>query len=108
MLKKCRNLLTLSIIFLMLFGFNYIVNADMGPKPSITIHLKNIKTSNYTIDLFEHAEKTEDYYPDSDFSNNGRTMNLKDGIKDKYGITVYFDDMAQYRRNNSQTSRNLI
>lgn len=108
MLKKCRNLLTLSIIFLMLFGFNYIVNADMGPKPSITIHLKNMKTSNYTIDLFEHAEKNEDYYPDSNYSSNGRTYNLKDGVKDKNGITVYFDEIAQDRRNNSQTSRNFI
>lgn len=109
MLKKCRIIIILSIIFLMLFGFNAIVNADMGPKPSITIHLKNMKTSNYTIDLFEYAEKTKDYYPDSNFSSNGRcTMNLKDGIKDKNGITVYFDDIAQLRRNNSQTSRNLI
>lgn len=108
MLKNCRNLLTLSIIFLMLFGFNYIVNADMGPKPSITIHLKNMKTSNYTIDLFEHAEKNEDYYPDSNYSSNRRTSNLKDGVKDKNGITVYFDEIAQDRRNNSQTSRNFI
>ncbi len=108
MLKKCRNLLILSIIFLMLFGFNYIVNADMGSKPSITIHLKNMKTSNYTIDLFEHAERNEDYYPDSNYSSNGRTYDLKDGVKDKNGITVYFDKIAQARRNNSQTSRNFI
>ena len=108
MLKKCKILITLSIIFLMLFGFNSIVNADMGPKPSITIHLKNMKTSNYTIDLFEHAEKAEDYYPDSNFSSNGRQFDLKDGVKDKNGLTVYFDDIAQHRRDNSQTSRNLI
>lgn len=101
MLKKCRNLITLFIVLLMLFGFNSIVNADMGPKPSITIHLKNMKTSNYTIDLFEHTEKNEDYYPDSNFSSNGRQFNLKDGVEDKNGITVYFDDIAQSRRNNS-------
>ena len=108
MLKRCRILITFSIIFLMILGFNFIVNADMGPKPSITIHLENMKTSNYIIDLFEYAEKDEDYYPDSKYSSNGRTYNLKDGVKDKNGITVYFDDIAQSRRNNSQTSRNSI
>ena len=108
MLKKCKNIIILSIIFLMLFGFSSIVNADMGPKPSITIHLKNMKTNNYTIDLFEHAEKKEDYYPDSNYSSNGRSFDLKDGVKDKNGITVYFDDIAQDRRNNSKASRNSI
>ena len=57
MVKKCRVFIVLSIIFLILFGFDYIVNADMGPKPSITIHLKNMKTNNYIIDLFEYAGK---------------------------------------------------
>lgn len=100
MQKKCRILITFSIIVLILLGYNSVVNADMGPKPSITIYLKNMKTNNYTIDIFEHAEKNEDYYPDSNFSSNGRTYNLKDGVKDKNGIIVYFDDIAQRRRNN--------
>lgn len=103
MVKKCRVFIVLSIIFLILFGFDYIVNADMGPKPSITIHLKNMKTNNYIIDLFEYAEKNENYYPDSNYSNNDRMNQFieTDGTKDKNGILVYFNDIAKSRRNNS-------
>lgn len=103
MLKNYKFfIICILIMFIIIFtGFNYNVSADMGPKPSITIRLKNIPTTNYVIDLFEYAEKVEDYYPDSNFSSNGRMYNLKDGIKDKNGITVYFDEIAKDRRNNS-------
>ena len=57
MLKKWRLLIALSLVFIILLGFNYIVNADMGPKPSITIHLENMNTTNYTIDLLTKMGK---------------------------------------------------
>lgn len=56
MLRKCKILITLSIIFLILLGFNSIVNADSGAKPSITITLKNIETDNYLINLLVYDE----------------------------------------------------
>ena len=77
MLKKSKILTILSFISIILLGFNYIVNADMGPKPSITIHLKNLETDNYIIDLFV----------DYDYSSNMSGMN--------------FNSIAEVRRNNS-------
>ncbi len=40
----------------MVLGFNLISNADMGPKPEIELHLKNMPTTNYTVDLFVNNE----------------------------------------------------
>lgn len=37
------------------------VNADMGPKPSITINLKNMPTNNYLIDLLVYDATGENY-----------------------------------------------
>lgn len=51
---------TYIIIFIFLFiGFSNITYADNGPKPSITIKIKNLKTTNYIIDLFTY-QKSDD------------------------------------------------
>ena len=89
MLKKCRILIVLSIIFLMLFGFNSIVNADMGAKPSITIKLENIKTDNYLIDLLIYDETGEKYKSPLDYNGkNGEQYSTKTGYNNLQTITI--------------------
>ena len=97
---KNNRVVMLMFIFIVLIIniFPNVVNADMGEKPSITIKIKNLETNNYIIDLLTYAEKTGDYYPDSNFSNYGRTINTDEpGEIDKNGITVHFDKIAKER-----------
>ena len=97
---KNKRVVMLMFIFIALIIniFPNVVNADMGEKPSITIKIKNLETNNYIIDLLTYAEKTGDYYPDSNFSNYGRTINTDEpGEIDKNGITVHFDAIAKKR-----------
>lgn len=97
---KNNRVVMLMFIFIVLIIniFPNVVNADMGEKPSITIKIKNLETNNYIIDLLTYAEKTGDYYPDSNFSNYGRTINTDEpGEIDKNGITVHFDAIAKKR-----------
>ena len=87
-----------SFIIFVISVFPNIVNADIGEKPSITIKINNLETNNYVIDLLTYAENIEDYYPDSNFSNYGRTINKDEpGEIDKNGITVYFNKIASLR-----------
>lgn len=98
MSKKCKILITLSIIFLVivLLGSNYIVNADMGAKPSITIKLKNMKTKNYLIDLLVYDDTGEKYSSPLDYNGNDgeeseqyRAPSYKDsGYNDLRTITI--------------------
>ena len=89
MLKKCRILVVLSIIFLMLFGFNSIVNADMGAKPGITIKLENIKTDNYLIDLLVYDETGEKYKSPLDYNGKeGEQYSTETGYNDLQTITI--------------------
>ena len=97
---KNKKIFMTAFIFLALIIsiFPTIVNADMGEKPSITIKIKNLETNNYIIDLLIHAEKPEDYYPNSYFSNDGRTISTDEpGEIDKNGIIIYFDKIAEVR-----------
>ena len=97
---KNKRVVMLMFIFIALIIniFPNVVNADMGEKPSITIKIKNLETNNYIIDLLTYAEKTGDYYPDSNFSNYGRTINTDEpGEIDKNGITVHFDAIEKKR-----------
>lgn len=83
MIKKFRILITLSIIFVILLGYNSIVNADMGPKPSITIGLQNINTDNYIIDLLVYDETGEGYKSPLNYNGNGEqaTETEYDGLE---------------------------
>ena len=81
MSKKCKRVIVLVVIFLTILGFNHIINADIGPKPSLTIHLENLKTKNYVIDLFEDSKENGEY------SKKNETNN--------------FDNIAEGRRNNN-------
>ena len=97
---KNKRVVMLMFIFIALIIniFPNVVNADMGEKPSITIKIKNLETNNYIIDLLTYAEKTGDYYPDSNFSNYGRTIDTDEpGEIDKNGIIVHFDAIAKER-----------
>ena len=50
------------ILFITIFtSLNYNVNADMGPKPAITINLENMNTKKYLIDLLVYDESGENY-----------------------------------------------
>lgn len=55
-MKKIIGKTFIMFIFILLLG-NNIVNADMGPKPSSTIHLKGMNTQNYIIDLLVYNEE---------------------------------------------------
>ena len=55
-MKKIVAIIFIIFILILVLG-NNIVNADMGPKPSITIHLKGINTTNYIIDLLVYDEE---------------------------------------------------
>ena len=52
-MKKIKSKIILILILALCIANILIsnVNADMGPKPSITINLKNMPTNNYLIDL---------------------------------------------------------
>lgn len=77
MLKKYKILASICTIFLVviLLASQQIANADMGAKPSIRIHLKNMDTSNYIIDLFENYNE----------------------LKEKNEININFNEIAQNR-----------
>lgn len=63
------------IMFIIIFtGFNYNVSADMGPKPSITIKLKNMNTKNYLIDLLVYDESGENYNSAMNYNGEGLTQ----------------------------------
>ena len=55
-MKKLIGKTFILFIFILLLR-NSIVSADMGPKPSITINLKGINTTNYIIDLLVYDEE---------------------------------------------------
>ena len=56
-MKRVLIIVKILIIFVILLTtFCNCSNADMGPKPSITINLKNMKTDNYLIDLLVYDE----------------------------------------------------
>lgn len=86
---KNKKVVMLMFIFIALIIniFPNVVNADIGEKPSITIKIKNLETNKYIIDLLTYAEKTGDYYSDSNFSNYGRTVHF-DKIAKERNITI--------------------
>lgn len=66
------------ILFMIIFtGLNYNVNADMGPKPSITINLENMNTKNYLIDLLVYDESGENYSSPLDYNGNKQTITVE-------------------------------
>ena len=56
---KILRIISIMILFIVLFGLFHIVNADMGSKPSITIKIKNLNDSNYIIDLLTVFKKAK-------------------------------------------------
>lgn len=78
-MKKIQKIIIFTIIFFMAIGCA--VNADMGPKPSITIKLKNMKTANYTIDLLtKDVEYSEEILPEyAQYSNSKTYQYNEDG-----------------------------
>ena len=54
-----KKLIKITCIFMFIFlftNFSNVTYADFGNKPSITIKIKNLETTNYVIDLFENYE----------------------------------------------------
>ncbi len=97
-MKNKKDVVVVFIFMALIILFPSIVKADMGEKPSITIKIENLTTSNYIVDLLIYATDTKDYYPDGNYSNNGRIIDAdKPGKIDKNGITVYFDEIAKDR-----------
>lgn len=84
-MKKFFKVIYIIIFIFLLIGISNITYADSGPKPSITIKIKNLKTTNYIIDLFTYTES-------DDFSTS--LINDVSEIK-------YFNSVAEDRRNNN-------
>ncbi|MBR5370256.1 MAG: hypothetical protein IK137_03015 [Bacilli bacterium] len=49
------------------------VYADTGPKPSIEVNIKNLKTKNYLVDLFVYDKDGKNYKSDEDYNGGGLT-----------------------------------
>lgn len=49
------------------------VFADTGPKPSIEVNIKNLKTKNYLVDLFVYDKDGENYKSEEDYNGGGLT-----------------------------------
>ena len=73
----------------MLFGFNAIVNADMGAKPEITIKLENMKTDDYLIDLLVYDETGEKYASPLNYNGKDGEQYIEEtGYNDLRTITI--------------------
>ena len=63
------------IIFVLFFVFSLLlptkVFADMGPKPSIDVKIKNLKTTNYLVDLFVYDQDGNGYNSPKDYNGDG-------------------------------------
>lgn len=69
-----NRILTITIIFIVLvIGMINHVNADMGQKPSITIKLKNMSTTDYLIDLLVYDESGNNYSDEANYNGDGLT-----------------------------------
>lgn len=75
--------LIIMVTIFLLIKFSNIAHADMGPKPSITIKLKNMTTDNYLIDLLVYDETGEKYK--SQMECNGSEL-TEEQIKTLYNI----------------------
>ena len=67
-----KILLFLFICFFIFSPYNK-VNADMGPKPSITIKLDNMETTDYLIDLLVYDEKGVEYIQEANYRGHDLT-----------------------------------
>lgn len=71
MKNKVLKISLILVIFLILIGISNPVNADMGPKPSITVKLTNMNTTDYLIDLLVYDETGENYLDEPNYNGNG-------------------------------------
>lgn len=86
-MKKIKSKIILILILALCIANILIsnVNADMGPKPSITINLKNMPTNNYLIDLLVYDATGENY--DSQMGYGGNSKKISFGqLKTLYKI----------------------
>ena len=71
---KKRILLLLFAGIIIFLPYN-MVKADMGPKPSITIKLVNMDTTDYLIDLLVYDTKDSEYMKEADYRGGDLTNN---------------------------------
>lgn len=69
-----KNKIMLFIIILVSIIIPINVFADTGPKPSIEVNVKNLKTSNYLVDLFVYDKDGENYKSEADYNGGGLTQ----------------------------------
>lgn len=87
----------LLIIFILIFCiiniFSNKVQADLGPKPSITIKIKNINSDNYIIDLFVDSKSNEIYRDENKYasatSSEFKTAKRKNITKEQADKLLY-------------------
>ena len=82
-MKKFIKVTYIIIFIFLLIGFSNITYADSGPKPSITVKIENLETTNYIIDLFTYKGR-------DDFTLFNDVSEIK-----------YFNSVAEDRRNNN-------
>ncbi len=80
-----KNILILITLVVSIFGFSFNVNAESDQTPSITICLKNVKDSDYKIDLlvketdYKEYFNKESYYSYNDLKDSPIYQYNKDG-----------------------------
>ena len=70
---KIKRILIILLIILIMNGLFLQVKADMGAKPSITIKLKNMNTTDYLIDLLVYDETGKNYLSEASYNGRGLT-----------------------------------
>lgn len=68
-----KRIITCLVVVISLLLFPKVALADMGPKPSIEVNIKNLNTSNYLVDLFVYDEKGENYGVPANYNAEGLT-----------------------------------
>lgn len=102
-MKKKIMLLLILIISIVAIPTN--VFADEGPKPSIEVNIKNLKTTNYLIDLFVYDKDGDNYNSEADYNGGGLTKSQIDQLHElnydgwissgtRWGRYIMFADCA--------------
>ena len=68
-----NKIMLLMILIISIVAIPINVFADTGPKPSIEVNIKNLKTKNYLVDLFVYDKDGENYKSPADYNGGGLT-----------------------------------
>ena len=87
-MERQKYLRVTFMFVLLLILFSNISNADMGPKPSITINLKNMVGDDYLIDLLVYDKDGKSYSSPIDYNGKGENYDEARRINNLETITI--------------------